>query len=65
MSDALAKLHLAIRDMDLPSQKKEATDFHDLRWLGRNMGIQNASHPQFQEAAAALEALGVTFVIGA
>lgn len=63
-TETLATLHQAIATMSLPEQKKTSTDMQDLRWLGRNMGIQNAQHPQFQNAAAALKELGVRFVIG-
>jgi hypothetical protein len=62
--EALSRLHQALETMNVPAQKKSATEMQDLRWLGRNIAMQNANHPQFKVAAGALEELGVTFVLG-
>jgi len=60
----LATLHGAIATMDLPEMRKTATEMQDLRWIGRNMGLHNAGHPDFPAACEALHALGVDLVIG-
>jgi hypothetical protein len=35
--------------MDIPSMRRDTGDISNLRWLSRNVGIQNAHHPQFHE----------------
>lgn len=62
--EALHDLHDAVATMDVPDARKTATDPHDLKWLGRNIGMRNADHPKFASACRALRALGVDFIIG-
>ncbi len=62
-TDKHLALHEAIATMDLPEQKKTAVDIHDLRWLGRNMALNNPDHPQLAEARGLLGALGISFVM--
>ena len=38
--------------MDVPEIRKG-----DMRWLGRNLGVQNANHPQYNEAMDLLRQL--------
>jgi hypothetical protein len=38
--------------MDVPEIRKG-----DMRWLGRNLGVQNANHPQYSEAMDLLRQL--------
>ena len=35
--------------MDIPTMRRDTGDISNLRWLHRNVGIQNANHPQFHE----------------
>jgi hypothetical protein len=35
--------------MDIPAMRRDTGDISNLRWLNRNVGIQNARHPQFRE----------------
>ena len=53
----LEALQELIKGMDLPDWRKSKLTPHNLRWLGRNMGIRNASHPKYQEARAVLARL--------
>ena len=53
----LEALQELIKGMDLPEWRKSKLTHHNLRWLCRNMGIRNASHPKYQEARAMLARL--------
>jgi len=35
--------------MDIPAMRRDTDNIGNLRWLNRNVGIQNAHHPQFHE----------------
>jgi len=36
--------------MDVPEMRKDATKIANIRWLGRNLAIQNSRHPMFISA---------------
>jgi hypothetical protein len=40
----------ALSQMDLPEFRIETLDERNLRWLSRNLPINNRDHPQFQLA---------------
>lgn len=50
----IADLHAAISGMELPEQRRTATEPSDLRWLGRNMALHNRDHPGLTRALTAL-----------
>ena len=39
--------------MDIPESRKELTEWN-VRWLLRNLGINNRSHPEFKQAIGLL-----------
>ncbi len=36
--------------MDVPDMRKDTTSASNIRWLGRNLGVQNSAHPLFATA---------------
>ena len=38
--------------MNLPEERKDTKEPFNVRWLSRNMRIENKDHPQFEEARA-------------
>ena len=59
----LDRLHQVMATMDVPEQKATATESHDIQWLGRNLGLRNADHPDIEEARQILESLGARLVM--
>jgi hypothetical protein len=53
-TDRLADL---LRGMDIPAMRRDLNDPSNLRWLGRNLPIRNADHPDIDEAVALVRAL--------
>lgn len=43
-----------VADFDLPESRVKILSPANLRWLMRNMGIRNSSHPNYLEAAKLL-----------
>ena len=35
-------------DMDVPGSRRDIEDLGNVRWLLRNLGVRNTSHPDFQ-----------------
>jgi len=46
----LERLHSILIGMDVPNSRLDATKPENLRWLSRNIAINNADHPSFGEA---------------
>ena len=59
----VTSLKEAIKDMDIPEMRKNVGNMADVRWIGRNMGIRNSSHPNFDQARGLLRQLGAGLVI--
>jgi hypothetical protein len=55
---AMKRVADAVGRMDLPPHRKNPTGNDCLRWLAKCLHQRNADHPKFQEAVAALAALG-------
>jgi len=45
-----------LNNMDVPEKRKEL-NLQNLRWLGRNLAIQNRNHPDFPMAKQLLATL--------
>lgn len=45
IDDLWAQLHTILRTMDIPEYR-----FNDIHWLGRNIGVKNREHPEFDRA---------------
>jgi hypothetical protein len=48
--DELTRLHSILIGMDIPNHRLDLTKPENLRWLSRNIAINNAGHPSFGEA---------------
>jgi hypothetical protein len=44
-------------DMNIPEIRRDTTKPENVRWLLRNLGIQNQDHPRFKMAIAILKSL--------
>ena len=44
-------------DMNIPEIRRDTTKSENVRWLLRNLGIQNQDHPRFEMAIAILKNL--------
>jgi hypothetical protein len=44
-------------DMNIPEIRRDTTKPENVRWLLRNLGIQNQDHPRFEMAIAILKSL--------
>lgn len=53
----VAEVLRLISKMHLPSRRKHAESTENLRWLNRNLGIQNSEHPNFNAAMELLKEL--------
>lgn len=40
-----------LQQMDVPKLRQDASEHTNLRWLNRNLGINNGTHPLFATAA--------------
>lgn len=45
----IQRLESLLRGMDIPSNRKYV-NLNNLKWLHKNLGSRNASHPSFKEA---------------
>jgi hypothetical protein len=45
-----AALATLLETMDVPKMRQDVSQHSNIRWLNRNLAIQNASHPMFQTA---------------
>lgn len=43
------RLDQILATMDIPAMRRDTGQISNLRWLNRNVGINNAQHPQFGE----------------
>lgn len=50
-------LREAIKDMDVPSLRRDTEKDSNVRWLARNLGINNAEHEYFRVAMSFIRAL--------
>jgi phosphopantothenoylcysteine synthetase/decarboxylase len=57
MDRRLEELADLISDMDVPSERRELKP-EDLRWLSRNLPINNADHPNLDHAMSHIDLLG-------
>jgi len=46
-----------LRGRAIPATRRDLSDPSNLRWLGRNLPIGNADHPDIDEAVALVRAL--------
>ena len=44
-------LETILKQMNVPELRQDTAKVSNLRWLNRNLGIQNGSHPLFATAA--------------
>lgn len=51
VTDLKLRLHFLIEDMDIPEMRRQLGP-SDIRWLARNIGINNGHHPKLGEAKA-------------
>jgi hypothetical protein len=50
------RLQKILGDMDIPVNRRELTSYN-LKWLARNIGLQNSNHPDLQEAITLIKKL--------
>ena len=50
--DDLKRLSAILLGMDVPNHRLDTTKNENLRWLSRNILINNADHPSIDEAIA-------------
>jgi len=48
--------------MDVPESRKDVSEFANIRWLLRNVGVGNADKPQFNELIKQLKNLHQNFI---
>jgi len=41
-------LHTLLDQMEVPEMRKDASSVSNLRWLSRNLAVQNHDHPMFE-----------------
>ena len=46
----MSALSTILNTMDVPSMRKDLTDFANIRWLNRNLRIENGDHPLIDSA---------------
>jgi hypothetical protein len=44
-----------LEDMNVPSMRKDISSIHNVKWLMRNISIQNGSNPELSEALSLLK----------
>jgi hypothetical protein len=44
-------------DMEIPNRRRDTTKPENVRWLLRNLGIQNQDHPRFEIVCTVLKNL--------
>jgi hypothetical protein len=50
-------LAYALSKMNIPADRKDHTKIENLRWLLRNLQVENATHPLFSETMLMLKRL--------
>ena len=50
MERKVSALATIIQNMNVPDLRKDVTRMSNIRWLSRNLRIQNADHPMFDTA---------------
>ena len=43
-------LSTILQDMNVPDSRKEVSNVSNIRWLNRNLGIENGDHPMLETA---------------
>lgn len=46
----MSALSTILNTMNVPSMRKDLTDFANVRWLNRNLRIENKNHPMLETA---------------
>jgi len=59
----IERLREILSTMTLPVQKAGAGTDADIQWLGRNVALRNAGHPDLDEARDLLEKAGARLVM--
>ena len=44
----LAALKTLLEQMDIPARRKEVENITNVRWLARNLAVNNKEHPMFE-----------------
>lgn len=44
----LAALKTLLEQMDIPARRKEVDNITNVRWLARNLAVNNKEHPMFE-----------------
>jgi hypothetical protein len=44
-------------DMEIPNRRRDTTKPENVRWLLRNLGVQNQDHPRFEIVCTVLKNL--------
>lgn len=57
MEKEMNQLFELIKNMDLPSFRKTQDTIHNIEWLGRNIGIRNSDHPNFNQALEVIKSI--------
>ena len=55
--ELVAALQIVLRRMDIPEMRNDMTVGSNIRWVDRNIYINNRSHPDYQEARDLLDTL--------
>lgn len=50
MENHIAELKSLLKDMDIPSFRKDDIDKVNLKWLAKNLAKRNISHPNYVRA---------------
>ena len=50
-------LKTALESMDVPEMRRDTSRFSNIRWLGRNLKINNRNHPMLETAVEMVEFL--------
>ena len=53
----VTKLVELLRPMELPEWRKSKLTIHNVRWLSRNMGLKNSTHPNYNESIELIKAI--------
>lgn len=50
-------LKTVLESMDVPEMRRDTSRFSNIRWLGRNLKINNRNHPMLETAVEMVEFL--------
>ena len=50
-------LKTVLESMDVPEMRRDTSRFSNIRWLGRNLKINNRNHPMIETAVEMVEFL--------